>query len=161
MPDILLNRTRRTGRSSRQQIDAFDDRQIDDPFDDGYPDDAGLDAYRQALGRKSPRRRRVAADVEEPKRFRPFVRRWMTALMLMVAGLLAVLYVSNAIAVNQLLADNISLERERDAVQNENERLRAELLRLQSVERVTGVASEHLGMVQPKRPPVALDPEVR
>jgi len=38
----------------------------------------------------------------------------------------------------------------------ENERLRADLLRLMSVERVTSMASHQLGMVQPAQPPVSL-----
>jgi cell division protein FtsL len=76
--------------------------------------------------------------------------------MLLVAAALAVLYIANAIAVNDLLTDITSLERERDVVRAENERLRAELLRLMSVERISSVASEKLGMVQPAQPPVGL-----
>jgi cell division protein FtsL len=76
--------------------------------------------------------------------------------MLLVAATLAVIYVSNAIAVNDLLAEITSLERERDGVRSDNERLRAELLRLMSVERVTSIAADKLGMTQPAYPPVAL-----
>jgi len=90
---------------------------------------------------------------------RPFLRRWTAAAMLLVAAGLAVLYISNAIAVNSLMTDITSIERERDAARNENERLRAELLRLMSVERVTSIASGKLGMVQPARPPVTLKME--
>lgn len=89
-------------------------------------------------------------------RVRPFIRRWITAGMLMTAALLAVLYVSNSIAINDLLEQITSLERERDLVRGENERLRGELLRLMSVERVSALASERLGLVQPARPPIAL-----
>jgi cell division protein FtsL len=91
-----------------------------------------------------------------PAGARRFIRRWITAGMLLVAAALAVVYVSNAIAVNKLLSEITSLERERDAVRGDNERLRAELLRLMSVERVTTLATEQLGMVQPARPPIAL-----
>jgi cell division protein FtsL len=79
--------------------------------------------------------------------------------MLLLAAGLAVLYISNAIAVNSLMADITSIERECDAARNENERLRAELLRLMSVERVTSIASQKLGMVQPATPPVTLKVE--
>jgi cell division protein FtsL len=93
---------------------------------------------------------------EAPAGARRFIRRWITAGMLLVAAALAVVYVSNAIAVNKLLSEITSLERERDAVRGDNERLRAELLRLMSVERVTTLATDQLGMVQPAHPPIAL-----
>ncbi len=89
---------------------------------------------------------------------RPFIRRWLTAGMLMVASIIVILYVSNAIAVNDLLGRITSIEQERDGIRRENERLRAELLRLMSVRRVTTLATERLGMVQPARPPVAIEP---
>jgi cell division protein FtsB len=84
---------------------------------------------------------------------RPFLRRWLAASMLLGAALLAVLYISNAIAVNDLLSDIASLEHDRDLARADNEKLRAELLRLMSVERVTSLASSRLGMVQPAQPP--------
>lgn len=84
---------------------------------------------------------------------RPFLRRWLAAMMLLGAALLATLYISNAIAVNDLLANIASLEHERDMARVDNEKLRAELLRLMSVERVTTLASSRLGMVQPAQPP--------
>jgi len=74
-------------------------------------------------------------------------------MMLLGAALLATLYISNAIAVNDLLANIASLEHERDMARVDNEKLRAELLRLMSVERVTTLASSRLGMVQPAQPP--------
>ncbi len=88
----------------------------------------------------------------------PIVRRWLAAGMLLAAALLATLYIANAIAVNSLLADIASLERERDDVRRENERMRSELLKLMSVDRITAIASQHLGMVQPMRPPQDMVP---
>lgn len=85
-------------------------------------------------------------------------RRWLTAAMLFVAASLAVAYIANAIAVNNLVDAIGSLERERDAVRSDNERLRGELLRMMSVERVTAQASKQLGLISPQRPPVALGP---
>ncbi|MBS1911847.1 MAG: hypothetical protein JST22_07660 [Bacteroidetes bacterium] len=87
---------------------------------------------------------------------RPFLRRWVTAAMLFVAAVLATLYIANAIAVNDLLGTISSLETEHDAVRNDNAQLRAELLRLMSVDRVTSLASSRLGMVQPAMPPQEL-----
>ncbi|KXK57077.1 MAG: Cell division protein FtsL [Chlorobi bacterium OLB7] len=73
-----------------------------------------------------------------------------------VASGLIVLYVANSIAINNLVADITSLERERDATRNENEKLRAELLKLMAVERVSQLARARLGMAQPTVPPVLL-----
>ncbi|HVZ37745.1 MAG TPA: FtsL-like putative cell division protein [Candidatus Kapabacteria bacterium] len=87
---------------------------------------------------------------------RPFLRRWVTAAMLFAAAVLATLYIANAIAVNDLLGTISSLETEHDAVRNDNAQLRAELLRLMSVDRVTSLASSRLGMVQPAMPPQEL-----
>lgn len=86
---------------------------------------------------------------------KPFLRRWMAAGMLLAAALLATLYIANAIAVNSLLADITSLEGERDAVRRENEKLRSELLRLMSVDRVTASAGK-FGLVLPPVPPQSL-----
>jgi|GEM_PF-2324988 len=111
----------------------------------------------------TPGRHRPAGETRpvEPGKVRPFLRRWLTAGMLLGAALLAVLYISNAIAVNDLMATISSLEHERDVVRRENEKLRAEMLRLMSVERVTSIAAGRLGMVQPARPPLALTPAAR
>lgn len=76
--------------------------------------------------------------------------------MLLAAASLVVLYVANSIVVNDLLTDVTSLERERDLVRNDNEKLRADLLKLMSVERVTTLAAERLGMIQPTQPPIVL-----
>lgn len=78
--------------------------------------------------------------------------------MLFVAAALAVAYISNAIAVNNLVDAIASLERERDAVRSDNERLRGELLRMMSVERVTAQATSRLGLVSPQQAPRALNP---
>jgi len=85
-----------------------------------------------------------------------FVRRWFAAGALLVASGLIVLYVANSIAMNNLMADITSLERERDLTRNANEKLRADLLKLMAVERVSNLAQTRLGMVQPSTPPVLL-----
>src|SRR5688572_32891648 len=81
-------------------------------------------------------------------------RRWLTAVMIFVAASLAVAYIANAIAVNNLVEAIASLDRERDAVRSDNERLRGELLRMMSVERVTALAEKRIGLISPQRPPV-------
>lgn len=85
-----------------------------------------------------------------------FVRRWFAAGALVLASGLIVLYVANSIAINNLMADITSLERERDLARNENEQLRADLLKLMAVERISNLAQQQLGMMQPAAPPVLL-----
>lgn len=98
----------------------------------------------------------VADAAAVPTKRALFVRRWFAAGALLVASGLIVLYVANSIAINNLVADITSLERERDATRNENEKLRAELLKLMAVERVSQLAHARLGMAQPTAPPVLL-----
>lgn len=95
------------------------------------------------------------ADAGTGKPKRRAARRWMAAALVLATALLTVAFVANAIKVNELLAAITSVEAERNAVMQQNERLRAELLRLMSVEQVTARAAE-LGMVQPEVPPAGL-----
>lgn len=98
----------------------------------------------------------VAATVPAVTKRTLFVRRWFAAGILLLASGLIVLYVANSIAINNLMADITSLERERDLTRNANEKLRADLLKLMAVERVSNLAQENLGMMQPTAPPVLL-----
>ena len=109
-----------------------------------------------AIGEVREAEGEVVATKEDRKPRRTVVRRWMAAAMILGTALLTVGFVANAIEVNALLGSITSVEGERDAVRRENERLRAELLRLMSVEQVTTRATE-LGMIQPDAPPVALE----
>ncbi|MEP7217698.1 MAG: FtsL-like putative cell division protein, partial [Bacteroidota bacterium] len=92
---------------------------------------------------------------------RPFFRRWMAAMLLMVASVLAVLYISNAIAVDDLLTDIASLEHDRDQARSDNEKLRAELLKLMAVDRITSLASARFGLTQPAEPPLMIGDMVK
>ena len=86
---------------------------------------------------------------------RSFFHRWSAAGLILLGSILAVLFVANAIHVNDLLRNVTSVEGERDEVKRENERLRAELTRLMSVEQISERAVA-IGMIQPERPPIAL-----
>lgn len=94
----------------------------------------------------------------EPSGPRRFARRWMAAGMILLCSLLAVLFVANAITVNELMGRIMEIEGERDDVRRANEGLRAELTSLMSVERVVERAAE-IGLVEPQKPPVPIVPE--
>lgn len=89
---------------------------------------------------------------------RRFARRWMAAGMILLCSLLAVLFVANAIRVNELMGEITRIEGERDDIRRANQGLRAELTSLMSVERVVERAEE-IGLVEPTRPPTPIIPE--
>ncbi|MCE2503726.1 MAG: hypothetical protein J4G05_06680 [Chlorobi bacterium] len=102
---------------------------------------------------RSSRQTELMLEAEPPQR--SFLSRWSAAGLILVAAALAVLFVANAIHVNELLRGVTSVEAERDAVKRENEGLRAELTRLMSVDQITERATG-IGMIQPEKPPKAL-----
>lgn len=81
-------------------------------------------------------------------------------IMLIAAAVGIVLYISNIIAVNQLLNDVNALETEHRQILMEQEILRAQINRLASLERIQEKAEE-LGLKSLREPPVWLnaDPE--
>lgn len=68
-----------------------------------------------------------------------------------------VLYIGNIIAVTHLSADINTLEKRYQTVLNTNELLRAELSRKSSLERISKIATEELGLIFPQEQPVWLE----
>jgi cell division protein FtsL len=99
-----------------------------------------------------------------PLRNRKAVRRKISPFSIMVVLIMAavaiVLYISNIIAVNQLLNDVNALEREHRQILMDQEILRAQINRLASLERIQEKAEE-LGLSSLREPPVwiRVDPE--
>ncbi len=82
-------------------------------------------------------------------------------LILLGVAVVSVLYISNVLAVGRLLIQNNTLEVKHRQLLNDQELLRAQISRLESLERVEKVATEQLGLKPPTQPPVWLevDPE--
>ncbi len=82
-------------------------------------------------------------------------------LILLAVAVVSVLYISNVLAVGRLLIQNNTLEVKHRQLINDQEILRAQISRLESLERVEKVATEQLGLKPPTQPPVWLevDPE--
>ncbi|MEE9186452.1 MAG: hypothetical protein V3U10_00280 [Bacteroidota bacterium] len=76
---------------------------------------------------------------------------------LFVLALAAVLYVSNIIAVSHLSTEINTLEKRYQIVVNSNELLRAELNRKSSLERISRIAEEELGLNYPQEQPLWLE----
>ncbi|HEX9828897.1 MAG TPA: FtsL-like putative cell division protein [Bacteroidota bacterium] len=82
-------------------------------------------------------------------------------MMLFAAAAAIVLYVSNIIAVDQLMGEINTLQTQHRKMLSEQEILKAEINRLSSLERINRKAAEELGLANPKAPPVwlSIDPE--
>ncbi|HXG38927.1 MAG TPA: FtsL-like putative cell division protein [Bacteroidota bacterium] len=75
-------------------------------------------------------------------------------LMLFGAATVIVLYISNIIAVDRLMMEINSLQQQHSRILSEQELLKAEVNRLSSLERINRKATEELGLVNPKEPPI-------
>lgn len=82
-----------------------------------------------------------------------------STIMLFLIGMAVaiVLYISNIIAVNQLLLDINSLETEYQEILMEQERLKAQINRMASLERIQERAEAELGLKSLREPPVWLE----
>jgi cell division protein FtsB len=74
--------------------------------------------------------------------------------ILFALAAVSLLYTSNVIAVNQLAKEVNDLRSRYDAIVSANEILRAEINRKSSLERITRIAGQDLGMVNPSEAPV-------
>lgn len=79
--------------------------------------------------------------------------RWGIFGLLALAALIVIVYVNNTLAINRLVAEIDQLKKERDRSVHMNEKLRSEIIRLQSAERITTIAREKLGMSTATVPP--------
>ena len=82
-------------------------------------------------------------------------------LTLLVGAVAIVLYVSNIIAVNELLAEINSLQAQQQQILMEQEILKAQLNRMSSLERIQEIAEKDLGLRSLREPPewLPVDPE--
>lgn len=77
-------------------------------------------------------------------------------LVLIVFAVLVVVYISNVIAVDGLMMDQIGLEREEQLLLQERETLRAEINMLSSYNRIQAIATQELGLVHANQQPYSL-----
>ncbi len=99
------------------------------------------------------------AAVHEPPsvvKTRRLLNRWSMLGLLIVSAGAIILFVSNALAVNSLVVEIASLRKEHDKLLHRNELLRADVIRLQSADRIADIAREKLGMVQAQGAPKQL-----
>lgn len=96
-----------------------------------------------------------------PQRSRRITKRKVSpftmVLMLLAAAVIIVLYVSNIIAVDQLMNEINSLEIQHRRILMEQEILKAQINRMASLERIQELAEKELGLKTPQEPPVWLN----
>jgi cell division protein FtsL len=99
------------------------------------------------------------ADVYTPRNRRPAGRKvspFNVVVLLFAAAVVIVLYISNIIAVDQLMNDINALQNQRQRILMEQEILKAQINRLSSMERIRQKAEEDLQLRNPKQPPEIL-----
>ena len=86
-----------------------------------------------------------------------FLTKWNIFLLVILGAAVTIIYVNNVVRVNLLLSENRTLEYQCTSLLTTNNRLRNELLHLQSTERVLPIARERLGLVHPSSAPIIIE----
>jgi cell division protein FtsB len=73
---------------------------------------------------------------------------------LFIIAAACLLYTGNVIAVNQLMKEVNDLSIRYNAIASNNEVLKAEIARKSSLDRISTMAKDELGLINPKEPPV-------
>lgn len=74
--------------------------------------------------------------------------RWQAFALLAAGVVLTIAYISNVISVNNLLKENLKLQKEFNTIFNSNKMLKSELNKLQSAEWINRIAVDSLGMIK-------------
>jgi len=105
-----------------------------------------------------PKENRLVYNGYTPVVNRPFRRRKVSnfniLLSLFILAVVSVLYISNIIAVNRRVVEVEELKMAFSRIENMNEILRSEINRKTSMERITKISTEQLGLQYPKQPPI-------
>ena len=100
----------------------------------------------------------MGKELTAPGNNRPVARRKLSTfnLMLLLVGIAVaiVLYISNVIKVNQLLAEINKLEGQHRRILMDQELLKAQINKMSSLERIRKLGEENLGLKNPTEPPV-------
>ena len=77
-------------------------------------------------------------------------------LMLIVFAMLITVYISNVVAVDELMLEAVKLDRQEQKLQQERENMRAEINMLTSYNRIRKIAVRDLGLVHATQQPYSL-----
>jgi cell division protein FtsB len=86
-------------------------------------------------------------------------RRWLVLGIIAASALFVVVFVNNTLRVSKLTQDLERLKKDEQHIIRQNELYRAEIIRLQSPERITAVATSRLGLVPAVSAPERIVPQ--
>ena len=112
------------------------------------------DVYEESIPQRVPLPTKEPPSLVKQRRL---LNRWSIFALVFVSAISTVLYVSNVIAVKKLLMDTDTLRRRIDSLRWVNESLRTESYRLQSAERITRIAQDHLHLIPPPKAPTIVE----
>lgn len=81
------------------------------------------------------------------------INRWIVFLLVVASAVTTIFYISNVLAVNDLLEHTQKLEKQVQELRTSNELLNAKVIQLQSAERITSIAEQKLFMQKPLKAP--------
>ncbi len=90
--------------------------------------------------------------------FKEWVRlnRWLLFVLIVIAAAALVLIVSNVRNINELLSDLRHLEKTEKEIKNVNLRLSAQIIQLESSDRIIPIAENYLMMTIPESAPIEM-----
>ncbi len=91
-----------------------------------------------------------------PQGQRQLLNRWSMFALFFVSALATVGYVSNVLAVNELSAQVDLLKHQRDSLQTLHQSLRQQAMDLQSITRITHIATTRLNLEPPSEAPTVI-----
>lgn len=83
-------------------------------------------------------------------------KRMFIFMFIIISSVLTIFYIDNVFKVNGLMKDIHSINKENQKIQNENTLLRMEINKLTSLERISKIAEEKLGMIRSEKTPIII-----
>ncbi|MCX7737600.1 MAG: cell division protein FtsL [Candidatus Kapabacteria bacterium] len=83
-------------------------------------------------------------------------KRMFVFLFIIISSILTIFYIDNVFKVNSLMKDIHTISKENQRIRDENTLLRMEINKLTSLERISKIAEEKLGMVRSEKTPIII-----
>jgi len=90
------------------------------------------------------------------KQYIELINRWTVFGLIALVSAFTILYVANVIYINKLLQNNQLLDKNYEALRNNNNILKTRLNQMQSPKRIINISEKHLGMKKAEELPIYL-----
>ncbi len=84
-------------------------------------------------------------------------KRMFTLLFIIISSILTIFYIDNVFKINSLMREIHSISKENQKIRDENTLLRMEINKLTSLERISKIAEEKLGLIRSEKSPIIID----